>query len=118
MLPHPVNSQLSTLSNQAIKNYKGMYSNEHTLQDLLKKAYRRLDMDDTVMEMEVRRAYEKTVGDLIGRLSRIVGFAGGTLTVEVASAALRQELWQRRESLAGRINEAVGRPAVKKIVFV
>ena len=95
-----------------------MYSNEHTLQDLLKKAYLRLDMDDTVMEMEVRRAYEKTVGDLIGRLSRIVGFAGGTLTVEVASAALRQELWQRRESLAGRINEAVGRPAVKKIVFV
>ena len=32
-----------------------MYSNEHTLQDLLRKAYHRLDMDDTAQEMEVVR---------------------------------------------------------------
>ena len=46
-----------------------MYSNEHTLQDLLKKAYRSLDMDDTVDVMEVRNAYHKVVGDLISRLT-------------------------------------------------
>lgn len=95
-----------------------MYSNEHTLQDLLRKAYRRLDMDATVMEMDVKRAYESVVGDLISRLTVSVRYSQGTMTVSLASAALRQELWQRRESLAGRINEVVGSHAVKKIVFV
>lgn len=94
-----------------------MYSNEHTLQDLLKKAYRRLDMDETVMEMEVKRAYNSTVGDLISRLTS-VRYSQGTMTVSVASAALRQELWHRRDSLAARINDTLGKPAVKKIVFV
>ena len=94
-----------------------MYSNEHTLQDLLKKAYRRLDMDETVMEMEVKRAYNSTVGDLISRLTS-VRYSQGTMTVSVASAALRQELWHRRDSLAARINDTIGNRAVKKIVFV
>ena len=95
-----------------------MYSNEHTLQDLLKKAYRRLDMDETVMEMEVKRAYNSVVGDLISRLTYSVRFSQGTMTVSVASAALKQELWHRRESLAGRINDTVGKMVVKKIVFM
>ena len=41
------------------------YNNEHTLQDLLRKAYHQLDMDDTATEMEVKRAYTLVVGDFI-----------------------------------------------------
>lgn len=95
-----------------------MYKNEHTLQELLKKAYHNLDMDDTVCEMEVLRAYKQVVGDLISKLSRSVQYQKGTLTVVLASAALRQELFYRRESLAEKINEVVGRPVVSKIVFL
>ena len=36
-----------------------MYSNEHTLQDLLKKAYRRLDMEESATELEVKDVYER-----------------------------------------------------------
>jgi hypothetical protein len=43
---------------------------------------------------------------------------GGTLTLSIPSAALKQELFYKRSSLAERINEAVGRVVVKKIVFV
>ena len=95
-----------------------MYSNEHSLQDLLKSVYHNLDMDDTADEIEVKDAYSRVVGDLISRLSRSVRFSQGTLTVQLASAALRQELFYRRDSLAEKINEAIGRRAVKKIVFV
>ena len=94
-----------------------MYSNEHTLQELLKKAYRRIDMDETAAQIEVKRAYDSVVGELISRLTRTVHYSQGTMTVVVASAALRQELWQRRHSLASKINDTVGRPAVKKIVL-
>lgn len=95
-----------------------MYSNEHTLQDLLKKAYHRLDMDDTANEMEVKYAYSKVVGDFINRLTYAVSFRKGTLTLSIASAALKQELFYKRTSLAERINEAIGRNVVKKIIFV
>ena len=95
-----------------------MYSNEHTLQDLLKRAYHRLDMDDTAQEIEVVRVYRSVVGDLISRLTTKARFAKGVLTVELASAALRQELAYRRTALMERINETLGSTAVKKIEFV
>ena len=95
-----------------------MYSNEHTLQDLLRKAYHRLDMDDTAQEMEVVRAYRSVVGDLISRLTTKARYTMGVLRVELASAALRQELYYRRSSLTDRINETLGSTAVKKIEFV
>ena len=94
-----------------------MYSNEHTLQDLLKKAYRRLDMEETATELEVKDVYEKVVGDLISRLTWKVSFKNGILALSIASPGLRQELWYRRESLVTRINDILGRQAVKKIVF-
>ena len=77
-----------------------------------------MELHMTVMEIDVKRAYVSVVGDLINRLTRSVRFADGTMTVSLASAALRQELWQRRESLAGRINDIVGKTVVKKIVFM
>lgn len=95
-----------------------MYSNEHTLQDLLKKAYRSLDMDGTVDVMEVRNAYHKVVGDLISRLTWSVRYDAGVLTVALSSAALRQELSYRKEGLVNRLNEVLGRSVVKTIKFV
>ena len=95
-----------------------MYSNEHTLQDLLQQAFHRLEMDDTVTEIEVRRIYNALVGDLISRLTWSLSFKDGVLTVRLASAGLRQELFYRRSSLAEKINENLGRKAVKEIRFL
>ena len=95
-----------------------MYSNEHTLQDLLQQAFRRLDMDDTVTEIEVRRMYNILVGDLISRLTWSLSFKDGILTARLASAALRQELLYRRNSLLEKINDNLGRKAVKEIRFL
>lgn len=95
-----------------------MYSNEHTLQDLLRKAYQRLDMTEAVTEMEVKEAYKKVVGDLIGKLTWEIRFKDGILKVSIASPGLRQELWYRREALMEKINDMLGRPVIKRIVFV
>lgn len=94
-----------------------MYSNEHTLQDLLKRAYRSLDMEETVTEIEVKTVYERVVGDLITKLTWKIRFKNGTLALSVASAALRHELWYRRDSLMEKINEQLGRKVVHNIVF-
>lgn len=95
-----------------------MYSNEHTLQELLRKAYHQLDMDDTANEIAVKSAYSRVVGDFINRLTYSAKFSHGTLSLSIPSAALKQELFYKRSSLADKINEAIGRNVVKKIVFL
>lgn len=92
-----------------------MYSNEHTLQDLLAKAYHRLDMDETVSEMEVKKAYAIVVGDFINRLTESVKFKNGVLRLKLSSAALRQELYYRRDGMMDRINEILDGSVVKRI---
>lgn len=94
------------------------YKNEHTLQDLLRQMYHRLEMDDVATEMEVRQMYGRIVGDFINRLTRECRFSDGVLTVRLASAALRQELTYRRTSLADKINEGLNKKAVKEIRFL
>lgn len=94
-----------------------MYSNEHTLQDLLRKAFHRLEMDDMADEIEVKQAYHRVVGDLISRLTTNVRFDRGTLTVRLASPALRHELSYRRAGLIEAMNNALGRNVVKTINF-
>ncbi len=94
------------------------YTNEHTLQDLLQQAFRRLDMGEAVTEIEVRRAYKSIVGDLISRLTWDLAFKDGILTARVASAALRQEMFYRRTSLADKLNETLGTNTVKEIRFL
>lgn len=95
-----------------------MYSNEHTLQELLSKAYHRLDMDQWATEVEVRTAYRTVVGDWLSKLTLSVRYDKGTLTLKLASAALKQELFYRRSSLADKINDTLGRQAVLNIVFL
>lgn len=92
-----------------------MYSNEYTLQDLLAKAYHRLDMDETVSEMEVKKAYAIVVGDFINRLTESVKFKNGVLRLKLSSAALRQELYYRRDGMMDRINEILDGSVVKRI---
>lgn len=94
-----------------------MYSNEHTLQDLLVQVYHQMDMDDTLCEMEVTRAYNSIVGDLISKLTRQLKYEDGVLFAKIASPALRNELSFKRESLKERINTHLGRNIVKEIKF-
>ncbi len=90
---------------------------DYKLSGWLKQAFKTINMDDTATEIEVRDAYSRLVGDLIMKLTWEINFDKGVLRVKLASAALRQELTLRRESLQQKLNEALGRNAVKQIVF-
>ncbi|MCR4659286.1 MAG: DUF721 domain-containing protein [Bacteroidales bacterium] len=95
-----------------------MTERDYSLGAWLKKAYQSVNMDETATEFEVRNAYRRIVGDLIVKLTWEVRYSNGTLRVKLASAALSQELYSRRDSLRLKINEALGRNAVKQIVFM
>ena len=94
-----------------------MKSDYKPLQDYLKVVYKKLDVEDVVSGAEVVTAYKEIVGDLIGKLSQNIKFTDGLLYVTIASAALRQELSYKRQSLTEKINQKIGGNRLKDIVF-
>ena len=94
-----------------------MKSDYKPLQDYLKVVYKKLDVEDVVSGAEVVTAYKEIVGDLIGKLSQNIKFNDGLLYVTIASAALRQELSYKRQSLTEKINQKIGGNRLKDIVF-
>ncbi len=90
---------------------------EYTLQDLLKTIYNRVDVADAFAEKEVITAYNDVVGELIFKLTRTASFRNGVLRVQLTSAALRQEMSMRKESLVEKINEKLTDTALSDIIF-
>lgn len=90
---------------------------DRTLDYYLQRALRRLDHGELADEMRVEQVYRQLAGDLISRLTMSVRFSSGALTLRLASAALRHEMFMRRESLRQRINDYLGSEVVKKILI-
>ena len=78
-------------------------------------ALRRLDHGDFADELRVERVYRQLAGDLISRLTASVPFSHGVLSLRLSSAALRHEMFNRRESLRQHINDHLGSETVKTI---
>lgn len=93
------------------------FKNEYTIDELLKVIYDHYDMSDQVSEVAIRNAYNEIAGTLIVQLTRKVEFKEGTLTLTVASAALKQELAYHKEGIKTKINAKIGEEKVKKIVI-
>lgn len=83
----------------------------------MERFFKRYELTDTAAEMHVERIYRALVGDTISRLTLKLSYKNGTLRLRLASAALRQELTFRKESLRHSINDQLGSEEVKKIIL-
>ncbi len=68
-------------------------------------AYR---LRDKLNEVKLRHAWERLMGDAIARRTTRLRLHRGELTIEVASAPLRQELFNGRERIRTVLNEDLG----------
>jgi predicted nucleic acid-binding Zn ribbon protein len=64
---------------------------------------------------EVQRAWPGVVGESIAREAAPVSERGGTVTVACTAAVWAQELDLMGPLLIGKLNTALGRPAVQKL---
>ena len=90
---------------------------DRTVDYFLERFFKRYELTDTASEMRVERIYRALVGDTISRLTLKLSYKNGTLRLRLASAALRQELSFRKESLRHAINEQLGSNEIQKIVL-
>ncbi len=90
---------------------------DRTADYYIQRMLRQWDLADFASEMQVERVYRQLAGDLIVRLTQSVKYKNGTLKLRYLSAALRQEMTLRRESLRQKMNEELGGEVVKKIMI-
>ncbi|MBQ0015395.1 MAG: DUF721 domain-containing protein [Bacteroidales bacterium] len=87
------------------------------LQVYLNKAYSDLGLTDLAQGARVIEVYKSVVGDLISKLSSSIRYDNHRLYVSIASAALRNEMAYKRQSLVSKINEEIGQPLLHDIIF-
>ncbi len=64
---------------------------------------------------EVQRCWPEAAGEAFARQSEPVGERAGVVTVACASAVWAQELDLLSERVVGRLNDVLGRPAVRAL---
>ena len=88
---------------------------EYGVSELLEVIYDYYDLRPILDENAVKKAYNEIAGEMISKLTTSISFSDGVLTLNVASAALKQEILQRRTSLQEKINASIGKDLVKEI---
>ncbi len=84
---------------------------------VLRELIDRLGIGTRLQEARARDAWAELAGPAIAGVTEAVWMRAGKMFVKIASPAWRHELHLQREEWARRINEHVGAPVVKEIVF-
>ena len=75
------------------------------------------DIEDAVLEQKALRLWNQVVGPGVNRMTTERFVDNGVITVKISSAALRNDLMLSRSSLIAKLNQLVGKPVIKEIVF-
>ncbi len=93
------------------------YSAPRPIGAVLKELIDRLGIGTRLQEARARDAWAELAGPTIVGVTEAVWMRSGKMFIKISSAAWRHELHLQREEWTERINEHVGAPVVKEIVF-
>ena len=70
-----------------------------------------------VTNVTIEQIWKDAMGSFIGKYTSSIKLYDGTLTVKITSAPLRKELSMSPDKVINLINEALGHPLIKQVVF-
>lgn len=75
------------------------------------------DIEDAVLEQKALRLWQQVVGTGVNRMTTERYVENGVITMKITSAALRNDLMLTRTAIIAQLNELVGKPVIREIVF-
>ena len=75
------------------------------------------DIEDAVLEQKALRLWGQVVGPGVNRMTTERYVDNGVITVKITSAALRNDLMLSRTAIITQLNQLVGKPVIREIVF-
>ena len=91
--------------------------NTEKLSDILGQVLKQNHLDEKLYETRVLKSWSVVLGENVMNYTSNVYFSKKRLYVTLTSAVLRQELFLTREEIRNSLNNYVGFPVVKEIVF-
>ncbi len=93
------------------------HSNQQTLGEVIKEFLKNFGLEEKVTEARIAEAWEKTMGPGIARYTKRISLRNKTLTIQLSSPALRQELSYGKTKIIKMINEAIEKEVVEELVL-
>ncbi len=75
------------------------------------------DIETAVLEHKALLLWGQVVGPGVNRMTTERYVDDGVITVKISSAALRNDLMLTRSSIIEQLNNLVGKPVIKEIIF-
>ncbi|MBR5640021.1 MAG: DUF721 domain-containing protein [Muribaculaceae bacterium] len=75
------------------------------------------DIEDAVLEQKALRLWHQVVGPGVNRMTTERYVENGVITVKISSAALRNDLMLSRTAIIAQLNQLVGKPVIREIIF-
>lgn len=75
------------------------------------------DIESAVLEHKALQLWGNVVGPGVNRMTTERYVDDGVITVKISSAALRNDLMLTRSSIIEQLNNLVGKPVIKEIIF-
>ncbi len=75
------------------------------------------DIETAVLEHKALQLWGNVVGPGVNRMTTERYVDDGVITVKISSAALRNDLMLTRSSIIEQLNNLVGKPVIKEIIF-
>ncbi|MBP1664095.1 MAG: hypothetical protein H6Q19_1235 [Bacteroidetes bacterium] len=92
--------------------------NTEKLSDILGVVLKQNHLDEKLYETRVLKSWPAVLGDNVMKYTSDIYFNRKKLYVKLTSSVLRQELFITREEIRNSLNNFVGFPVVKEIVFL
>ena len=92
--------------------------NTEKLSDILGQVLKQNHLDEKLYETRVLKSWSVVLGENVMNYTSNLYFSKKRLYVTLTSAVLRQELFLTREEIRNSLNNYVGFPVVKEIVFL
>ena len=75
------------------------------------------DIETAVLEHKALQLWSQVVGPGVNRLTTERYVDEGVITVKISSAALRNDLMLSRTAIINQLNQLVGKPVIREIIF-
>ena len=75
------------------------------------------DIEATMLEHKALSMWAQVAGPGVNRLTTERYVDEGVITVKISSAALRNDLMLSRTAIINQLNQLVGKPVIREIIF-
>ncbi len=92
--------------------------NEYTLSDVLKELFNQYQLNDGLLETDIKKIWEQMMGSSISKNTLNLRFQAGKLFITLTSDALKHELHFSKQKIRKKMNEHLKNNPIQEVIIM